>query len=917
MNTTTQHFLAAQGRRIAILSMFVTVLVIAAQYATSHSGGMTGQTNKSGDGQGCTCHCANSNSNTTVTISTNATSFEAGQTYSFTISVSNGNEVKGGCDIAVQSGTLAAGADGLQLSGTQLTHTSPKTLPATWSFTYTAPSTAGTDTIFAAGNAVNNDGGNGGGNCTDQWNFASKFVINVTAPQRTLVLSRNSIAFGSRRVGGSYTDTMRISSTGNATVAISSQSMKTANPITNSVTGSANLSAGSSETQTITFAPTSRGSFTDTLVVASDANNNNLASPTRQTVTVTGTGVQAIFNGANTVNFGSVRVGATKSLTYSIANTGDDTLFLTAPSITGSNAGAFSITSQPTLTIPPGGNTSVGIQFAPLTKQQLTATLSLTASNGVSVPTITLGGTGTAPIVTILSMTDLGTGRVGGTRNGSIQISNGGDADLNISSITISNQAQGSKFSFTGSTAAVITPNNSTVFQMQYSPTSERTDSAIITINSDDITAPSFKATVIGEGGLPKMAPLQTDTIKFGDVRVGANAQNFSLQIKNNGTYDLVVNSIDVTPSQFTVVGKPSTVAPKGAGQVTLKFAPTAAGKVVGTIIVHGDDVNNPVDTVYVSGNGTISNFDIPSGISFGDQKLNTSKDTLIKLRNLGTAPVKILQYGLTDPSNGFQLFSDTAAVRQINPHDSATIKLRFNAFKEQSFSGTLSITTDEGSSSIRQIQLTGRGVNSKLTIGVSSLDFGTVDSATTLVKSFSITNTGTAPATINALTLTGSTEFAVDSPKTAFTIAAGGSTTVLVQFAPVSAGIADGTLTISSAEGSSPQVLLHGIGKGKVDTTQSGSVRVVAPQVGFVRVVPNPATTAATLSMGLVAPLSDVKISFYDAAARLVASQSVGSLDEGVQQIPLTLPAISGVSFVRITSSGMLVGTVEIVITR
>jgi hypothetical protein len=86
---------------------------------------------------------------------------------------------------------------------------------------------------------------------------------------------------------------------------------------------------------------------------------------------------------------------------------------------------------------------------------------------------------------------------------------------------------------------------------------------------------------------------------------------------------------------------------------------------------------------------------------------------------------------------------------------------------------------------------------------------------------------------------------------------------------------------------------------------------------VQMVRVSPNPATTTATLTLGLTTALPNVTISFFDASARLLSSQSVGSLSEGVQQIPLMLPTISGVSFVRITSEGMVVGTAEIVITR
>ncbi|HYM20717.1 MAG TPA: choice-of-anchor D domain-containing protein [Candidatus Kapabacteria bacterium] len=907
--------------RILLIPAFAAaVVLIASQYAMSHSAGITGYTNKVGDGQGCTCHCNASNNATTVTISTNATSFETGQTYTFTISVSNGNEVKAGCDIATQFGSLAAGNDGLQALNGQLTQTAPKALAATWTFTYTAPNTAEVDTIFATGNAVNNDGTNGAGNCTDKWNFATKYLINVTNPLRTLIVTRPTISFGNKRVGGTYTDTLHLNSVGNAAVSVTSQSMKTGNPITNSPTSGASISAGSNELQTITFQPVSRGQYSDSLVVISNANNNTLSNPGDQGSWVTGQGINAVFTGqtlvpANTLMFGNVRVGQNATLTYNFTNTGDDTLFLNAaPSIGGANASSFVITTNSPTMILAGASASVTIKFSPTIMQAYSATLDMSAANGVTIPTINLGGIGTSPILTVFDVTDVGTGRVGGVRNGSVAISNGGSADLNISSITLGNQYQAAKFQISATTPMQIPPSGNSTINVTYSPTSERKDSAVVTILSDDDVNPSKQIMIVGTGGLPKMPPISPDSIKFGNVRVGSTAQNFSLQIGNTGTFDLQVNSIDVSPSQFTAPSKPATVSPNGSGQVTLQFMPTAAGSLSGMAIVHSDDANNQNDTVYLSGVGTISSFDVPSGVAFGDVKLNTSRDTLLKLRNLGTAAVKILGYSLTDPNNGFVLIDST--VHTIGAHDSATIDLRFNAFQEISYSGTLSITTDESASSTRQIQLSGRAVNSKLQLSVSSLDFGTIDTGTHAQKSLTITNNGTATASISSFTLSGANvaEFSVDSPKSAVTIAASGTSKVLLSFNPTTVGTASATLTVGATEGTKPEVLLSGVGKAK---PQSGSVRMIDQVVNLLEVVPNPASNAATLKIGVTSHLEDVKLTYYNDAGQLLSSQYVGTLSDGLNSVPLTLPQVNGVAFVRITAGGEMIATVQIVITR
>lgn len=148
-----------------------------AYMAYSYSSGISLQTNKPGSGQGCTCHSPNANSATSVTI-VGPDKFEAGGTYDLIVTVSNPNKAAGGVDIAVSKGTLAPKDSKLLQRGTELTHKSPSGFingKTSWAFKYTAPTGVASDTIYAASNAVNLNGGDSG----DQWNFAPKFVVNI------------------------------------------------------------------------------------------------------------------------------------------------------------------------------------------------------------------------------------------------------------------------------------------------------------------------------------------------------------------------------------------------------------------------------------------------------------------------------------------------------------------------------------------------------------------------------------------------------------------------------------------------------------------------------------------------------------------------------------------------------------------
>jgi hypothetical protein len=906
-------------RSASIALLLIGVILFASDYAVSHSGGMTGVTDRPGDNPGCTCHCANPSGATSVSVTTGSSlTVQAGSSITFTISVSNSNESKAGCDVSVWRGSLTPGNDGLQSSGSQLTHSAPKALAASWTFTYTAPSTAGGDTIYAAGNAVNNDGGNGGGNCSDNWNLASKVVINVISPTRTLSVAPSSISFGNKRVGGTFTDnTLTLTAGGDQTnVTINSTSLVTGARFSTSSSsgsnGSRNVTTGGSETETITFTPNAKGAFTDSLIISSNANSPT-AADARKAIFISGTGIQAAFSGQTSIPFGNVKKGQTKQIPYSFNNSGDDTLFITGSSIA-TGSGTFSIVSNPSpTTIPPGGSSSMTLQFAPSAKQAYTGALAFTASNGVTITNIPLSGAGVSPVMGVPSLTDIGLSKVGLPRNGSLVISNDGDDTLHITSITLGTTKQEAKFQMSNASAVNLIPSQTRTVNFVYTPTAEGTDLADVIIVSDDPSTPSKTVAVTGKGGLPKMAKPTVDTIRFGNVRFGGSATNTDLLINNSGTFDLNVTEVAVSPSQFTLVNKPSSVGPKASSSVSLKFTPSAIGPFVGMAIIKGDDAGNPSDTVYLSGTGTDSKVDIPTTLDFGDLKKNVTRDSIIWLRNLGTAAVKITKYAFVQSANGFSILDSNG--KTINPKDSVKVKVHFAPTAEQSYTGTLTVTTDEATGNAHQILISGRGIDSKLTVGASSIEFGTVDSGLVVQKFVTVTNTGTAPATINTLPITGSTAFVLDAPTTVpHTIAAATTDTIYVSFHPVTNGSISGTLTINAAEGSPLQVSLHGVGHIE---QQQESVRMISDALTMLEVIPNPASKQATMLLDVAKFAPNVTIQFFDVAGKMLLSQFAGDLSVGSSRIPLTLPEMSGTVFVRVASENRPIGTVQIVITR
>lgn len=170
---------------IALLAVLVLPLT-----AFAYGGGVVGFSGKVATQLCNGCHVAGAGAAPTVTLTGPAT-LNAGQTGSFALTITGGPGVRGGMNVAV-SGTTAvlnAGAGSAKESG-ELRHASPLAFgggSVTWNFTVTAPTTAGSFTLFGAGNSCN-----GSGNSGDRSAYVTKAVTVMVVNQPPTV----SIAAG-------------------------------------------------------------------------------------------------------------------------------------------------------------------------------------------------------------------------------------------------------------------------------------------------------------------------------------------------------------------------------------------------------------------------------------------------------------------------------------------------------------------------------------------------------------------------------------------------------------------------------------------------------------------------------------------------------------------------------------------------
>ena len=170
-----------RGRSALLLGVLLIALMAAPQF-TAAPGGI----GAAGD-QGCTCH-GGASPDTTVIVDGLPETYNASETYTFTVTVQNDvmeiNEVDwngraGGYRILASHGDIVAVPDSLsQMMDGGLTHTDEANTVRSWTFEWTAPAADDLNvemTIY--GNAVN--GGNGAGG--DHWNVATASIAGINA----------------------------------------------------------------------------------------------------------------------------------------------------------------------------------------------------------------------------------------------------------------------------------------------------------------------------------------------------------------------------------------------------------------------------------------------------------------------------------------------------------------------------------------------------------------------------------------------------------------------------------------------------------------------------------------------------------------------------------------------------------------
>lgn len=307
----------------------------------------------------------------------------------------------------------------------------------------------------------------------------------------------------------------------------------------------------------------------------------------------------------------------------------------------------------------------------------------------------------------------------------SFKVKNTGDIKLKIdcfsslaspfSHESLATELQSCEGTYASGSYLEIVPSAELTFTTRFESTSEGTFTSSFIIQSD-----GENKTVNLQGiGVQADITVSTSTLAFGNVTVGQSS-DLPLTITNNGIVSYNITNITGVSAPFSIetsVTYPYTMAAGQSLNLTVRFTPTQVTGSSGQMNIQ-TDISGLSATVSLSGTGkgTPVLSVTPSSLNFSSVTVNSTSDKSVTLSNTGTDTLTVSSISIT--GTGFELVSSISTPLSIAVNATQTVSVRFSPTSATSYSGTLSIQSDGGNTSV---SLVGQGVSSSTGGGVST----------------------------------------------------------------------------------------------------------------------------------------------------------------------------------------------------
>ena len=520
-----------------------------------------------------------------------------------------------------------------------------------------------------------------------------------------------------------------------------------------------------------------------------------------------------------------------------LTNTGSAPLTINSISITGTDSGDFTQTNNCPVspaTLAVTASCTINVIFTPTAPFTRTATLEVSGNISGGPATLSLTGTGLAPVASVSPTSVNFPNQQVGTPSTpqAVTLSNTGNAPLTISSITTTGTNSGD-FAPTSScpiSPATLAANASCVINVTFTPTAPFSRTATLAISDNSFGSAQQDVSLAGVGLAP-VASLSATSVNFPNQHVGTASTPQAVTLSNTGNEPMTISSITITGTNSGDFARtsncpvsPATLAVNASCAINVTFTPTAPFTRTATLLISDNAFGGP-QQITLTGIGTAPEASLlPSSLTFANQQVKTaSAPQPLALSNPGNEPLTISSIVITDGSGkGSSLFTQTnncpVSPATLAANASCTINVTFTPQNTGTQTATLTVSDNAFGSPRQTASLSGNGAKPMGSISPTSLVFppqlvGTTSAAQTVTLS----NAGNGSLTVKNIKIDDSvgnfTDFAATNNCPA-SLAPGASCTVSVTFTPTATGIRIAALLIVDSDPQAQSVSLTGTGQ-------------------------------------------------------------------------------------------------------
>ncbi len=501
-----------------------------------------------------------------------------------------------------------------------------------------------------------------------------------------------------------------------------------------------------------------------------------------------------IFISTETLQFGTVPVGASKTAYFTISNRGEELLYVRTIQSSDKRYGVYTNS----VTVQPGYSSSVAVLFSPDVAGEINGRLMIT-SNDVQRDTsfVYLTGAGrnlTAPKME-LSVQRIDFGQVATNQSvvKTFTVYNSGEKTLEVSKIGI--VETNSPYSVVPSVLSVPYGQYRTV-SVTFSPRQIGLVSGTVTITTNEPGSRSIPLSGTGRDPLPQNIAVYPTQVIFDSVALNQSSNRY-IEVKNTGEKVLNVQQVATSDSSFLPNASAFSLQPGHLQYIVITFTPRERKTYQANLRIQSDDPDNLTQNITVIGYGRLlraQNIVLStSSLSFGDVPITQQRTYGLVVSNTGERELTISNIA-TATAN----FAINSSAFVVPAQSNKTIYVTFTPKEVRNYSDTLTIVNDDPETPTMKVPLQGTGRTLRdqhIVVQPNQLNFGSIGVGRSGTQNLQIRNEGEMLLKIDSVT-TRSKYFTLDR-KQSITLEPGAGMWLVLTFQPDSIGEFESKLII------------------------------------------------------------------------------------------------------------------------